>query len=134
MARAAGFTLIESLLALVVLSIGLLGLGQLQARLWLAATEVHTSTSAYTLGENLLETGARPWLGAAAAQLRRRPPGPPVRAEIRRYQSPAADGVLATLQVDLHWRTATGEQSVSLARSRDPRLDPRDTRWLLAQP
>ena len=134
MPRTAGFTLIESLLALVVLSIGLLGLGQLQARLWLAGSELHTTASAYTLGENLLETGARPWLGAAAAQLRRTPPGPPVRAEVRRYRLPAADGYLATLQVDLHWRAAGGEQSVSLARSRDPRLDPRDTRWLLTQP
>ncbi len=50
-----GFSLIEALVSLLVLSTGLLGLAQLQARLWSASGDLHTSTEAYLLANNALE-------------------------------------------------------------------------------
>ena len=56
--RQRGFSLIEALISLVVLSIGLLGLAQLQARLWSASAELHSSDEAYLLAGNYLEQSA----------------------------------------------------------------------------
>jgi prepilin-type N-terminal cleavage/methylation domain-containing protein len=53
--RHRGFTLIEALVSVVILSIGLLGLGQLQARLWSASGDLHSSDEAYLLASNTLE-------------------------------------------------------------------------------
>ncbi len=56
--RQRGVTLIEAMLSLVVLAIGLLGLGQLQAQLWSASGELHSTEKAYLLAGNSLEKSA----------------------------------------------------------------------------
>ena len=53
--RHRGFTLIEAMVTVVVLSIGLLGLVQLQARLWSASGDLHSTDKAYLLARNALE-------------------------------------------------------------------------------
>ena len=53
--RQHGFTLIEALLSVVVLGVGLLGLGQLQARLWSASGDLHSTDDAWLLAGNTLE-------------------------------------------------------------------------------
>lgn len=53
--RHCGFSLIEALVSVVVLSIGLLGLAQLQARLWSASGDLHSTDEAYLLASNALE-------------------------------------------------------------------------------
>ena len=53
--RQRGFTLIAALITLVVLGIGLLGLAQLQARLWAASADLHASDDAQLLADNTLE-------------------------------------------------------------------------------
>lgn len=53
--RHRGFTLIEAMVSVVVLSIGLLGLVQLQARLWSASGDLHSTDEAYLLASNTLE-------------------------------------------------------------------------------
>ena len=53
--RHRGFTLIEAMVSVVVLSIGLLGLVQLQARLWSASGDLHSTDKAYLLASNTLE-------------------------------------------------------------------------------
>lgn len=56
--RHQGFSLIEALVSLLVLGIGLLGLGQLQARLWSASGDLHSSAEAHLLANNILEKTA----------------------------------------------------------------------------
>ena len=53
--RQRGVSLIEALISLVVLGIGLLGLAQLQARLWSASADLHSSDEAYLLAGTSLE-------------------------------------------------------------------------------
>ena len=53
--RHVGFSLIEALVSVVVLSVGLLGLAQLQARLWSTSGDLHSSDEAYLLAGNSLE-------------------------------------------------------------------------------
>jgi hypothetical protein len=50
-----GFSLVEALISVLVLSIGLLGLGQLQAGLWKSAAQLYASTDAYLLSASQLE-------------------------------------------------------------------------------
>ncbi|GMQ88271.1 MAG: hypothetical protein BMS9Abin08_1507 [Gammaproteobacteria bacterium] len=50
-----GISLIEALITLLVLSIGLLGLGQLQAHLWSSSGKLHATSNAYLLGTTVLE-------------------------------------------------------------------------------
>lgn len=53
--RQEGFSLIESLIALLVLSIGLLGLAQLQTGLWKSAGQLYARSEAYLLSASHLE-------------------------------------------------------------------------------
>jgi Tfp pilus assembly protein PilV len=53
--RLRGISLIEALITLLVLSIGLLGLGQLQARLWSSSSRLHATSNAWLLGTTYLE-------------------------------------------------------------------------------
>jgi prepilin-type N-terminal cleavage/methylation domain-containing protein len=50
-----GFTLIEAMISVLVLSVGLLGLAQLQARLSMASSRLQASTQAYVLGASGIE-------------------------------------------------------------------------------
>ena len=67
-----GVSLIEALVSLLVISIGLLGLAQLQARLSIASLRLHASSQAYLLGATGIERSLTLWasntggLGAAS--------------------------------------------------------------------
>ncbi len=52
---AGGISLIEALITLLVLGIGLLGLGQLQARLWSSSGNLHATSTAWLLESTYLE-------------------------------------------------------------------------------
>ena len=45
----------ESLVTLLVFSIGMLGLGQLQARLWVNSGDIHSANLALLIAENVTE-------------------------------------------------------------------------------
>ncbi len=49
-----GFSLLEALISLLILSISMLGLGQLQARLWRNSGELNRYTNANLLASNIL--------------------------------------------------------------------------------
>jgi Tfp pilus assembly protein PilV len=126
-----GFSLIEALMTLLVLSIGLLGLGQLHARLWITAGELHTSADAGLLAANLTEIVSVAWLAEAEKQSAATLLEPVIHAEISQYQVPPPRDFLTVTDVDLHWTAPSGGHSLSLETLRNTRLDPLDTRWLL---
>jgi Tfp pilus assembly protein PilV len=124
----AGFSLIESLITLLVLSTGLIGLGQLQARLWLNAGELHTNGTAGLLAENLLEVASVAWLAEAEKYRAATRFQPAINARISVHQP---DDSLSVTDLDLRWASPSGEHSLSLETIRNTRLDPLDTHWLL---
>jgi len=128
-----GFSLIESLVALLVVTIGLLGLGQLQARLWVGSGELHTAGTAFLLAESLLEITPVSWLPDTPKQAQAALFEPGLHAEIAHYPLPAAGASLASTRIDVHWTSPAGDASLSLLRTLNAGLDPLDTRWLLGE-
>ncbi len=126
-----GFSLMESLITLLVLSIGLLGLSQLQARLWLNLGELHTAADAGLLGANLAEIIPVAWLAETEKRSAATLLEPIVIAEIDHYQAPPPRDSLAITNVDLHWTAPSGQRSLFLETLRNTHLDPLNTRWLL---
>lgn len=129
MKPAAGFALIEALVTLLVLSIGLLGLGQLQARLWRGGGDLHAGQTAFLLTQDTLES----------ARLDKPPPpressDNTYRLELERAPLPAPLSGLTTTRVTLRWRRPSGEQSLALAATLDTATRPEDARWLLPTP
>jgi prepilin-type N-terminal cleavage/methylation domain-containing protein len=129
--RTAGFSLMESLITLLVLSIGLLGLGQLQARLWVNAGELHTRGDAGLLGANLMEIAPVAWLSEAEKHSAAMLFEPAVSTEISRHRSQPPSDFLMVTDLNVHWVLPSGEHSLSLASTHNTSLDPRGTRWLL---
>jgi type IV pilus assembly protein PilV len=130
----AGFSLVEALVTLLVLSIGLLGLAQLQVRLWRSSTDLHAMQSAVLAAHDLLE--ARTFNGSAGAGRPALPQavGKSYFTEITTNNpSPTAKQLVAT-NLKLHWRESSGEKSVNLTATRNQGIDPKDTRWLLPSP
>lgn len=126
-----GFSLIEALITVLVLSIGLLGLGQLQARLWAGAGDLHTLGDAYLLGENLLETSTLGWLPVSVRQDLANQSEPVISTTVVEH-NPARDrDPLVTTEVGLFWRRPSGEYSLSLTATVNKGLGAEDTRWLL---
>ena len=126
-----GFSMIEALLTLVVLSVGLLGLGQLQVRLWLGSGELHTTEAAALLGGNLLEILPVDWLADQKKQAAADALKPLISAETRQSRLPAPQDALTTIRVDLRWTSPAGERSLSMQKTSASGLRPQDTRWLL---
>lgn len=132
--RGAGFTLIEALVTLLVLSIGLLGLGQLQARLWRSSGDLHASQGAFLLARDLLETRPLEWLAATASGPLPRGKGIPYTYEITENSPQSPAPALATTHLELQWRDASGERALLLTTTRNAGIDPADVRWLLTPP
>ena len=128
--KTGGFSLIEALISLLVLSIGFIGLGQLQSRLWLAAGERHTRGDALLVAANLMEQ-TRGTLPTATGQ-----PGslPPVNPKTRTFTTGTSTrnrGQLIDIKTTVSWPTRVGRQTVQLHSSLESNVDLQDTRWLL---
>jgi Tfp pilus assembly protein PilV len=121
----------ESLVTLLVLSIGLLSLGQLQAQLWVNAGELHTRANAGLLTTSLMEIAAVAWLSEAEKLSAATLFEPSVTAELSYHMAPRPHEFLAVTDLAVHWTLPSGEHSVSLNTMHNTRLDPLDTRWLL---
>ena len=129
--NAHGFSLLEALVTVLVLSIGLLGLGQLQARLWAGAGDLHMLGDAYLLGENLLEINSLDWLPADTRQALVQQGKPGVSVTIDLPGPGRSDGTVVTSTVSLRWRRPSGEQSLHLSASVNTGIAAGDSRWLL---
>jgi prepilin-type N-terminal cleavage/methylation domain-containing protein len=126
-----GFSLIEAMVSLLVLSIGLLGLGQLQTRLWRTSGELHSMAEAYLLGASELEkslavlgTGTTP---SGNGFTRTSSSGTVYQAQL----ALAANGQLVDAEIRVGWNDRGGQQAIRLQTAAVTDLYEADTRWLL---
>lgn len=124
----------ESLVTLLVLAIGLLGLGQLQARLWRSSGDLHRTQGAFLLAHDILETYSVAGLAEWDA------PAPVVHAsesyiiEIHKNDLTPPPDNLSSARLELRWLLPSGDQFLTLATTRNNGIRARDARWLLTQP
>jgi Tfp pilus assembly protein PilV len=132
--RTGGFTLVEALVTLLVLSVGLLGLGQLQVRLWLGSSDLHATTQAWLLAHNLMEVSAAEWL-ATPSPVQLSPPSAE-NFSIALSQSRAGAPIMdvTDTRLTLAWQRPSGARSLVLEMSRAGLAPVRDARWLLPAP
>ena len=129
--RSRGISLIEALITLLVLSIGLLGLGQLQARLWSSSGRLHATSNAYLLGMEYLEIlSARQMI---APDLIADPPLQALRAGtlFNVAVSLSEDEPLTEAKVRVVWTDRSGPQAVWLESVTNAVSSASDTRLLL---
>ena len=129
-----GFSLIEALISVLVLSIDLLGLGQLQARLYLASRQDAERLYASLISTELYEKSASyalsTLIGRLPAEARRR--GPSTLYHITTQATQPAQ----TLQtrITLNWPNSGGSDEIVTNSLFDRSNRPFDARWLLAHP
>ena len=126
-----GFSLIEALISVLILTIGLLGLGQLQARLWSASTDLHTSTAAWLLANSLLEKSTIHQMIDEIVPETDEPEMSHPFAGFSVKLSVAQTESLMETEIQIDWSNRTGRHSVSMALINETRLHLSDTRWLL---
>ena len=130
--RHRGFTLIEAMVSVVVLSIGLLGLVQLQARLWSASGDLHSTDEAYLLASNMLEKSVIAQMIAAdliadtTAQITASATVFAVDLSLTEQQQ------LAEANVSVEWEHQSGLRSLTLQTTIHTNANASDNRLLLA--
>jgi len=129
--RNRGISLIEALVAILVFSTGMLGLAQLQSRLWQASGELHEFSAAYLacvseLEQSLAEADTGP--GSAAA-VTRDAVARTTTLHIRSRTSSLAGRLAA--DVELAWDSRGGPRLIRLTTARYIAAPPFDARWLL---
>ena len=119
----------EALISLLVLSVGLLGLGQLQAALWKSAGQLYAVSEAYLLSASYLEGGLS---GATepAAQENRSARSASGYTEFDAVIHVEQQGWVKEMDVASHWQDTSGAHTVRLRSSvYQPAIS--DSRWLL---
>ena len=130
MVRQGGFSLMEALISLLVLSVGLLGLGQLQAALWKAAGQLYAESEAYVLSASYLERGLSAGATDTGAQDNRSAPSASGYTEFDSVVQVEQRGWLKEMDVASHWQDTSGENTLRLgAAVYQPAIS--DSRWLL---
>lgn len=129
-----GFSLIEALVSLLVLSIGLLGLGQLQARLSVASLNQASAAYARLLQDNLYEKTMSYEISGIAGSS---PESDTVATPSTLYTvqlTRSATENLAITGIALEWTDldSTRTEIITSTLSTYPSLI--DTRWLLTSP
>lgn len=126
-----GFSLIEALVSVLVLTIGLLGLGQLQARLWSASGNLHAVGSAHLLAITRLENSVTSQLFGM---------GTTETAETSVTHSGTTFGTVLSVSpgefltetgIRIYWDTPSGSHSIQLSTDNESGSTLSDTRWLL---
>jgi len=129
--RNRGISLIETLVAILVFTTGMLGLAQLQSRLWQASGELHEFSAAYLAGVSELEQSL------AAADTAAGPATPVTRDAVARttilHISSTSSSLAGRLDADVEvsWESRGGPRLIRLTTARYIAAPPVDTRWLL---
>lgn len=126
-----GFSLIESLVSLLILSIGVLGLCRLQAALWSNSNALHAAAMAGLLARDQLEKTVTSELTDIGHN----------RDEVAEFVyagnpfSTAASitrtDAVSVAEVRVQWTDHTGTHSMTLATATSSRPTAADSRWLL---
>ncbi|VAW75293.1 hypothetical protein MNBD_GAMMA13-367 [hydrothermal vent metagenome] len=126
-----GFSLIEAMISLLVLSTGMLSLGQLQARLWLNADEIHTHDEARLLAANRLEFEQSKTLFRPATEETLIFPTTDNGSALRHEITTSAIGAISTNEILITWELPHGSDAVSLKSSLYTTAYRTDPRWLM---
>ncbi len=128
--RQSGFSLMEALISLLVLSVGLLGLGHLQAALWKSAGQLYAVSEAYLLSASYLERGLSAGATEPAEQENRSTRSGSAYTEFDAAVQLEQQGWVKEMDVASHWQDTSGAHTVSLRSSvYQPAIS--DSRWLL---
>ena len=128
--RQGGFSLMEALISLLVLSVGLLGLGQLQAGLWKSAGQLYAESEAYLLSATYLERGLSAGAPEPGEQEDRSARGASGYTEFGVVVQVEQLGWLTEMDVASHWQDTSGANTVRL-RTAVYRPAVGDSRWVL---
>ncbi len=120
----------EALISLLVLSVGLLGLGQLQAALWKSAGQLYAVSEAYLLSANHLERGLSAGETAFAALENRSAGSASGYTEFDSVVNVEQQDCLTTMEISSRWQDTSGTNTVRL-RTAVYRPAIGDSRWLL---
>jgi prepilin-type N-terminal cleavage/methylation domain-containing protein len=128
--RDKGFSLLESLVTLLVLSIGMLALGQLQARLWVNSSNTYRAELALLTAKNAIK------LIEFSSLITNEPALP--RAPLPAFSPPGfhhelsvvSDDVKTTAEVQVVWQTATAPDSTTLQTRYSSNFLAEDAIWL----
>jgi len=127
-----GFSLMESLVAVVVLSIGLLGLGRLQAGLWRSAGQLHARSEAHLLAVSNLERALYAAPASASAQQHRLSPGGSGYTVFESRLQTASKGMVMEMLSSVRWQDSDDINTLKLLTA-SYRPDAGDLRWLLSR-
>ncbi|MEA2080622.1 MAG: prepilin-type N-terminal cleavage/methylation domain-containing protein [Pseudomonadota bacterium] len=126
-----GFSLIEAMVSVLVLSIGLLGLCRLQAQLWSSSNALHASAAANLLASSYLEK-------AVASQLTGIDLNQDSASELvyagtllSTALSVANTAEITEAEIRVQWSNQTGAHSIQIGTATDSHPAAADTRWLL---
>jgi Tfp pilus assembly protein PilV len=128
--RQGGFSLMEALISLLVLSVGLLGLGQLQAALWKSAGQLYAESEAYLLSTSYLERDLSAGATEPAAQENRSARSASGYTEFDVVVQVEQQGWLTEMDVASHWQDTSGANTLRLGTGLyQPAIS--DSRWVL---
>lgn len=127
-----GFSLIEALIAVLVVSVGFLGLGQLQVRLTERSGDLHTLGSARLFSLSLYELRQSGWHAYSTAASARLRPGFGEKLNLNTTLK-TSQGVNTAL-LSVTWQRPAGAHGLQLISVEDPDIRWADSRWLTHLP
>lgn len=125
--KLSGFALVEALVSVLVLSVGFLGLANLQARLWSTSSLLHNTSQAYLVATNQLEKARTTWVSTKSIASQSN------NTVFTHNLTFNSFGKLDLHKVSVLWKEQSGKQAIELD-TYSVTVDTLDTRWLMSPP
>ncbi len=132
--RQTGFSLVEALVSLLVLSIGWLGLGQLQARLSLASLNQSNKAYAHLIQSDYYEKTMSYGLSGVLPSLSDSASLSSSSGSYRIQLSRSVTNTMKNTTIRVEWEDTDSPRSEVTSLSLSSYPAPSDTRWLLISP